>query len=146
MIQHNSAMEISEEPITSARGATRVIAVDDHADFRVLLRRLVDATPGFEVVGEADSGERAVVAAMELQPDLMLIDVEMHGLGGIAAARRIKVDRPSTIVVLVSATHPEDLPPEAAGCLADEIVWKPKLRPALLEQIWRAHRHADMAT
>lgn len=139
-------MATSEEPITSARGTPRVIAVDDQTDFRVLLRRLLDATPGFEVVGEADSGERAVAAATELRPDLVLMDIEMPGLGGIAAAQRIKIDRPSTIVVLVSATHPDDLPQEAANCLADKIVWKPRLRPSLLEQIWRSSRDAGVET
>jgi len=123
-----------------------VIAVDDQAHFRLVLCRVIDATPGFEVVAEADSGELAVAAATELRPDLVLMDVEMPGLGGLAAARRIKVARPSTLVVLVSATHPEDLPLEAACCLADEIVWKPKLRPALLEEIWRNHRDADGPT
>jgi len=139
-------MATSEEPIPRGRGTRRVIAVDDQAHFRVLLRRLVAATPGFEVVAEAESGERAVAAAKELQPDLVLMDIEMPGLGGFAAARRIKVDRPSTVVVLVSATHPDDLPSDSACCLADEIVWKPKLRPALLEQMWRNHRDADGAT
>jgi DNA-binding NarL/FixJ family response regulator len=122
-----------------------VIAVDDQADFRIVLRRLVDAMPGFEVVAEAGSGELAVAAAVELEPDLVLMDIEMPGIGGLAAARQIKADRPSTVVVLVSATHPDDLPPEAVCCLADEIVWKSKLRPALLEEMWRNHGGTDAA-
>jgi len=134
-----------EEPITGMCAVPRVIVVDDRPHFRLLLRRVVEAT-GFEVVGEADSGERAVAAAAELYPELVLMDVEMPGVDGIEAARRIKRDRPSTVVVLVSADHPDDLPPGAASCLADEIVWKSKLRPAVLEEIWRDHREAATAT
>jgi CheY-like chemotaxis protein len=68
------------------------------------------------------------------------MDVFMPGIGGIAAARQIKASRPATIVVLVSTTHPEDLPGEAAASPADEIVWKRELRPSLLEEIWQRHR------
>ena len=120
-----------------------MLAVDDHEPFRTAMRRLVEAAPGFSLLAEAESGERAIEAANELHPDLVLMDVEMPGLGGIAAARRIKSESPMTVVVLVSATHPDDLPREAASCFADEIVWKPKLRPALLEEIWRAHSSSE---
>jgi DNA-binding NarL/FixJ family response regulator len=128
-------MEAIRQPISGPS----VLAVDDHEPFRSAMRRLVEAAPGFSLLAEAESGERAIEAASELHPDLVLMDVEMPGLGGIAAARRIKSESPSTVVVLVSATHPDDLPREATSRSADEIVWKPKLRPALLEQIWRMH-------
>ena len=139
-------MATSEDPISCPCGTPRVIAVDDQAQFRLVMRRLVDATPGFEIVAEADSGEQAVASVRALRPDLVLMDIEMPGLGGCAAARRIKEDLPSTIVVLVGATHPDDLPDEATSCLADEIVWKATLRPALLAAIWQDHRGADAVT
>jgi DNA-binding NarL/FixJ family response regulator len=139
-------MATSEDPIHCLSDNPRVIAVDDQAQFRLLMRRVVDATPGFEMVAEADSGEAAVAVVHELRPDLVLMDIEMPGLGGCAAARRIKGDLPSTVVVLVGATHPDDLSAEAGTCLADEIVWKPKLRPALLEAIWQSRRGADAVT
>jgi NarL family two-component system response regulator LiaR len=133
-------MAASEELGSGDGSRGRVLAVDDHAVFRALIRELVDATRGLEAVGEADSGERAVEAALELEPDLVLMDVVMPGLGGIAATRRIKAIRPSTIVVLVSTTHPDELPLDAATCLADEFVWKSDLRPSLLDEIWQRHR------
>ena len=102
-----------------------------------MLRQVVSATSSLVVVGEAGSGEQAVEMARELQPDLVLIDVRMPGLGGIAAAQRIKELRSETVVVLISTARPEDLPPEAEACLADEIVWKSDLRPKLLDDIWR---------
>jgi DNA-binding NarL/FixJ family response regulator len=117
-----------------------VLAVDDHEPFRRLICQVVGATSGFAAVGEAESGERAVVVAADLEPDMVLMDVYMPGIGGIAAARRIKVSRPVTVVVLISTTHPDDLPGEARHCLADEIIWKGELRPTLLERIWQLHR------
>lgn len=92
-------------------------------------------------MGEAATGEDAVTAADELEPDLVVMDVFMPGIGGIAAADRIKQRRPATVVVLVSTTHPDDLPSGAADGSADAVVWKRELRPGLLGQIWRRHRN-----
>ena len=118
----------------------RVLIVDDHAHFRALVVQIVDATPGLVSVGEADSGERAVAAADELLPDLVLMDVVMPGLGGIGATATIKARRASTIVVLISTTHPDDLPRAREDSLADEVVWKSDLRSSVLAEIWQRHR------
>ena len=117
----------------------RVLAVDDDAGFLALLCEVVDASTELELVGEADCGERAVLAAEELRPDVVLMDVRMPRLDGIAAATRIKASLPSTLVVLVSATHPDDLRHEAGGCGASAILSKGALRPSLLEDLWRRH-------
>ena len=91
----------------------RVLAVDDDPPFLALLRDLVCATAELELVAEVDCGERAVDVATELQPDIVLIDVRMPGLGGIEAAERIKASLPATLIVLISTTHPDELPREA---------------------------------
>ncbi len=130
-------MATFKQPISRMHGTVSVLVVDDHEPFRMAMRKLVEAAPGFETVGDVDSGELAVVATRDLNPDVVLMDVDMPGLGGIEAATQIKQERPSTVVVLVSATHPDDLPRQAAACPADEIIWKSSLRPALLGQIWR---------
>ena len=88
----------------------RVLAVDDQTSFLAVLRDLVSATRELEAVAEADSGERAIEAARDTEPDMILMDVWMPGIGGIAAAREIKASRPSTLVVLISTTHPDELP------------------------------------
>jgi two-component system, NarL family, invasion response regulator UvrY len=116
-----------------------VLTVDDQAQFRALLRRVVDETPGLVVVGEADSGESAVVLARSLEPDLVLMDVRMPGIGGIAATRQIKMLRPATLVVLVSTMHSDQLVETADGSRADVTVCKSDLRPSVLEGIWRTH-------
>lgn len=118
----------------------RVLTVDDDSSFRRLIRRVVETTPGFVQVGEAASGEDAVSAADELEPDLVVMDVFMPGIGGIAAADCIKERRPATVVMLVSTTHPDDLPSGAADGSADAVVWKRELHPSLLGQIWQRHR------
>jgi len=114
--------------------ATCVLVVDDQETIRAALRRLVESwTPGR--VAEAHSGERAAALAVELAPDLVLMDVFMPGVGGIRAAAIIKALRPRTAVLLVSSTHPDDLPPEA-GRDADAVAWKGDLDRRLLDAVW----------
>jgi DNA-binding NarL/FixJ family response regulator len=119
-----------------------VLAVDDQADAREALRGLVKATSALQLVGEVESGEAAVALVSELEPDLVLMDVRMPGIGGINATVAIKEIRPETVVVLTSTMHPDELPRDADECRADEIVWKGDLRPRLLDEIWarRAQR------
>jgi DNA-binding NarL/FixJ family response regulator len=121
-----------------------VLTVDDQPHFRSALRALVEATSGLVLAGEADCGEAAVALVRELQPDVVLRDVRLPGLGGVEATNVIKHLRPETIVVLVSTTHPDDLGRDARECGADGVVWKGDLRPKLLDDIWarrRAHKH-----
>ena len=94
-----------------------------------MLRDLVSATRELEPVAEAHSGERAIEAVREIEPDIVLIDVWMPGIGGIAAAREIKAGRPSTLVVLISTTHPEEIPLKPDDLCADAVVWKRELEP-----------------
>ena len=118
----------------------RVLAVDDHAPFLAVLRDVVGATAELEVVGEAQSGEAAVQAARELEPDMVLMDVRMPRLGGIAAAKQIKASRPSTIMILISTAHPDELPLEADDVFADAVIWKSELEPRLLDDVWLRYR------
>jgi DNA-binding NarL/FixJ family response regulator len=114
-----------------------VLIVDDQRPFLVAARRLIASTPGFESVGEATSGERAVTLAAALRPDLVLMDVRMPGLGGLAAARCITMARSAAVVVLVSA-DPQDVPADAAqGCGALAVIGKQQLRPSSLTALWQ---------
>jgi DNA-binding NarL/FixJ family response regulator len=118
----------------------RVLAVDDQLPFLAVLRELVCATRELEAVAEARSGEQAVEAVREAEPDIVLIDAWMPGMGGIAAAREIKACRPSTLVVLISTTHPDELALELDDVSVDAVVWKSDLAPWLLDDIWLRHR------
>ena len=72
--------------------SVRVLIVDDQAPFRDVARTVVMVSRGFEVVAEAGSGEDAVTAALEHDPQLVLMDINLPGIGGLEATRRI-VDR-----------------------------------------------------
>jgi two-component system invasion response regulator UvrY len=131
---------VRRNPVTRVRA--RVLAADDHAPFLAVLREVLSATNQLEVVGEAPSGEAAVEMAAALEPDAVLIDVRMPGLGGVEAAEQIKACRPRTLVVLISATHPSELPANVANSSADAVVWKSELEPRLLDDLWLRHRAA----
>ena len=93
-----------------AEAQVTVLLVDDQERFRGALRELIACADGFALVGEASSGEEATRAVQTLAPQLVLMDVVMPGMGGIAAARTIIDRRPAPMVVLISvddlAVHP----------------------------------------
>ena len=80
----------------------RVLVVDDHAVVRAGLRRILDAEDDVETVGEAPDGERAVFEAMQLRPDVVLMDVVMPGKSGIEATRAVLQAVPTTRVLVLS--------------------------------------------
>lgn len=85
----------------------RVLLVDDHAVVREGTRQLLDREADIAVVGEASNGEEAVRLAQTLQPDVVVMDVRMPGIGGVEATRRIKQQQPG-VEVLVLTAHDDD--------------------------------------
>jgi len=86
----------------------RVLIADDHAVFRDGLRRLLKLLPEVEVVGEAATGEEAVYRAMTLQPDVILMDLQMPGLNGIDATRRVLDMSPHVGVLALTMFEDDD--------------------------------------
>jgi DNA-binding NarL/FixJ family response regulator len=80
----------------------RILLVDDHAHFRSGLRALLTSTPDLEVCGEAASGEEAVAAVAARQPDVVLLDLAMPGIGGVAATERIVRVSPHVRILVLS--------------------------------------------
>jgi len=80
----------------------RVLIADDHPVFRFGLRALLQAEPGFDVVGEATSGEQAMELAAALEPDIILMDINMPGINGIEATRNILRERPNIGVLIIT--------------------------------------------
>jgi NarL family two-component system response regulator LiaR len=117
----------------------RVLLVDDHAVVRKGLRALLDREPGVEVTGEADDGEQAIHAADRLRPDVILMDLEMPGMGGIEATRRITAAHHDVnVVVLTSHASEEDVfPALKAGALGY------LLKHSAPEDVLRAIRQAQ---
>ena len=95
-------------PSASATSVIGVLVVDD----QYIVRRGIISTladiPGVNCLGEADSGEQAIVLARRLRPDIVLMDLRMPGIGGLEAARRIGIALPATrtIAVTVCASEP----------------------------------------
>jgi DNA-binding NarL/FixJ family response regulator len=117
----------------------RTLIVDDSDSYRRVARLVVEITPGFEVAGIACNGEDAVAASAALNPDLVLLDVRMEGIGGIEAARRITEAATARVVVLISAWPDGDLPERVAGCGASASVYKRELCPDRLAALWAEH-------
>ena len=85
----------------------RILIADDHPLFRGGLRALLESVADTEVVGEAATGEEAVEAALSLVPDVVVMDINMPGLNGIDATRRI-LDQTDDVNVLVMTMHDDD--------------------------------------
>lgn len=81
---------------------TRILLADDHAILRAGLRLLIDGQPGLTVVGEASDGLEVVARAGELNPDLVLLDLNMPNLDGLSALRALKQQNPDMRVLILT--------------------------------------------
>ena len=118
----------------------RVLTVDDQEVFRLVAREVIEATPGFESIGDASGGEEAISAVERLEPEMVLLDVRMPGLDGVEVARRLRETNPGTLIVLISVEEPMDIPSAAQLGNTIPLVRKQDLRPRLLRRLWREHR------
>lgn len=119
----------------------RVLIVDDQEPFRQAARAVVELTDGFEVAGEAETGEAAVDAARGLGPDLVLMDVNLPGIDGLEATRRILSESFGRMVVLMLSTYEtEEYAPRAAEAGAAAYIPKSEFEPDRLSEAWRLVR------
>jgi DNA-binding NarL/FixJ family response regulator len=129
----------AEEAVIEGTDSVGVLIVDDQAPFRDVARTVVALSPGFDVVAEAASGEEAIAATDDRRPNLVLMDINLPGINGLDATRRIVDDHPETIVILLSTYTRDDLPEDARACGAVRYVHKEDFSPLILRETWDEH-------
>ena len=141
----------------------RVVLVDDHALMRQGISTILSAQPDLEVVGEASSGEEALEVVLRTRPDVVCMDVEMPGIGGLEATRRLVADPAVTAQILMLTTferedyliaaleagasgfllknaRPENLVDGVRSIAAGEALLAPELTRAVIERAVAAER------
>ena len=126
--------------ITRTSGPGRVLLVDDHPAVRRVLRSLLEEVGGWEVVGEADSGEAALPLVEQLVPDVVLMDCRMPGQGGVATTREIVKRWPEVAVVAHTAYADETYVREMVAAGARGYVLKGDVPAAVLEALSAARQ------
>ncbi len=113
----------------------RVLIVDDVPQVRRELRTLLPLLDDVDVVGEAENGQSAIELATALQPDVILMDVEMPIMDGLLATRSIKQQRPASRVIMLTIHNDEAVRARARSAGADDFVDKGAPLAVLLEAI-----------
>jgi DNA-binding NarL/FixJ family response regulator len=102
-------IESTLKPPGAARGHVRILVADDHEVMRLGIRNLLEAKPNWTVCAEAKDGQEAVSKAVELHPDVIIMDLTMPTMNGLEAAGQITRSNPEIPVVLFSLHLSDDL-------------------------------------
>ena len=113
--------------------ALNVLIVDDDEAFREIIKRQMG--PGVKVIGEAARGDDGVLLAAELRPDVVLMDLDLPGLDGIAATRQIKAEAPHVKVILLTPRDEEAYLSSTGKTGADSILPKRAVRAEILSRL-----------
>jgi DNA-binding NarL/FixJ family response regulator len=118
-----------------AVSAVRVLVVDDHESFRCVAAAVVEATGGFVVAGSVATGEESLVAAAAVEPDLVLMDINLPGMDGLEATRWLRsLARPPVVILL--STYDEGDFGRARDCGAAAYVAKSAFGTERLAAVW----------
>jgi DNA-binding NarL/FixJ family response regulator len=122
-------------PVAKAAGMRRLLLVDDHAMVRQGLRAILDHYPDLSIIGEAADGREAVSIATKRAPDVIIMDINMPRMDGIEATKRIKKDRPETVIIAVSVNDTPHLRESMQKAGASAFVSKEEAGERLYETI-----------
>lgn len=100
----------------AAPAKIQVLVVDDQSAFRVAVRRLLAHASGFQLAGEAENATQAVALTTSLQPDVVLMDINLPDISGVDATRLLIGAARTTTVILLSTYPAADLPPDVESC------------------------------
>lgn len=117
--------------------AKKVLIVDDAAFMRMMIKDILQKS-GYEVVGEAENGQKAVALYQELQPDVVTMDITMPEMDGIAAVKAIKEIDPGSRIIMCSAMGQQLMVMEAIQAGARDFVVKPFHQERVLQAIEKA--------
>ena len=127
--------ELKQEFDMSEDTRIRVLVVDDHPLVRDSMRRVLENTGEFEIVGQASDGEEAVPLVLELRPEVVIMDIIMPGKDGVAACREIVESLPDTRVLMLTASTDDDRVVAAVAAGATGYVIKDAGLPELVEAV-----------
>ncbi|HEU4347722.1 MAG TPA: response regulator transcription factor [Actinoplanes sp.] len=116
--------------------AVRVLVVDDHESFRRVAAAVVEATGGFVVAGSVATGEESLVAAAAVEPDLVLMDINLPGMDGLEATRWLRSSVRPPVVILLSTYDEDDFGARARDCGAAAYVVKSAFGTERLAAVW----------
>ncbi len=114
--------------------AKNILIVDDAAFMRMMIKDILTKN-GYNVVGEAENGAKAVEKYAELKPDLVLMDITMPELDGIEALKKIKASDPSSLVIMCSAMGQQAMVIESIQAGAKDFIVKPFQADRVLEAV-----------
>ncbi|CAM4459186.1 response regulator transcription factor [Paenibacillus tarimensis] len=114
----------------------RIMLADDHPMFREGVRSVLDSAEGMTLVGEASNGDEVVRLALELQPDVVLMDIRMPGLNGIEATTRIKASNPAIHVLILTMFRDDASVITAMKAGARGYILKDSEREDIIRAIW----------
>ncbi|MDX1455867.1 MAG: response regulator, partial [Gammaproteobacteria bacterium] len=128
----------------------KVLLVDDHKLIRVGLRQIIEANADFEVVGEAESGQDGLEKARDLKPDVVVMDINMPGMNGIEATRRIARLDPRPRILIVSVLSRDPVPSRlleagADGYLSKDTAADEILTALKMVKLGKRYLSADLA-
>ena len=115
----------------------QVVIVDDQEAFRSAARLVVELTEGFEVVGEAATGEDGIELIDQIRPQLVLMDINMPGIDGLEATRRLTAAHPDIKVIIFSTYEPNEYQSRAIDAGAIAFVPKADFEPSMLLETWK---------